>query len=110
MTRLYGLQACGMLLLWSLLSQQVRSFSTSSSTPPVKRVAIIGSGIAGLSLAHALTNSPELAKCTPESRIEVSLFDSRPSFDFNAGSGVQLNGGKQIGEFELSVACSNTLS
>lgn len=90
------LQVFGVLLLWSLASQQVRSLSTSpsSQSPPVQRVAIIGSGIAGLALAHALTNSPELAKCTPGSKIEVSLFDSRPKFDFDAGSGVQLNGGK----------------
>lgn len=86
----------GTLLLVSLLSHRVISFSTftpSSDSPPIKRVAIIGSGIAGLSLAHALKNSPELAKATPGSTIDVSLFDGRPSFDFNAGAGVQLNGG-----------------
>jgi 2-polyprenyl-6-methoxyphenol hydroxylase-like FAD-dependent oxidoreductase len=65
-----------------------------SASQPIQRVAIIGTGIAGLSLAHALENSPELARAAPGSTIEVSLFDSRPSFDFNAGAGVQLNGGK----------------
>jgi NADH dehydrogenase FAD-containing subunit len=83
-------------LLLLLMLDRVDSLSTatlSSESPPVERVAIIGSGIAGLSLAHALTNCPELlAKSTPGSRIQVSLFDSRPSFDFNAGAGVQLNG------------------
>ena len=87
---IHHINVLGGLLLWSLLSQQAQSLIS----PPVERVAIIGSGIAGLSLAHALTNSPELAKSTPGSKIEVSLFDSRPSFDFDAGSGVQLNGGK----------------
>lgn len=88
---IHRINVLGGLLLWSLLSQQAQSLIS----PPVERVAIIGSGIAGLSLAHALTNSPKLAKIsTPGSKIEVSLFDSRPSFDFDAGSGVQLNGGK----------------
>lgn len=90
-------QFCVMIgvLLLLLALHPVDSLSTtptSSESPPVERVAIIGSGIAGLSLAHALTNSPELAKSTPGSKIQVSLFDSRPSFDFNAGAGVQLNG------------------
>lgn len=89
------------LVLLSLHSRQVGSFSSSSRTPspdspPVTRVAIIGSGIAGLSLAHALTNSPDLAKQTPGFSMDVSLFDSRPSFDFNAGAGVQLNGGLSV--------------
>lgn len=84
----------GGLALYSLLT--LRASTCYSPASPVKRVAIIGSGIAGLSLAHALTNSPELAKYTPGSKIEVSLFDSRSCFDFNAGSGVQLNGGKHI--------------
>lgn len=69
--------------------------SGTTSQPIIKRVAIIGTGIAGLSLAHALENSPELANSTVSSGLtmEASLFDSRPVLDFNAGAGVQLNGG-----------------
>lgn len=59
---------------------------------PIKRVAVIGAGIAGLSLAHALANS----RNDPAGDIEVSIFDSRKSLDFTAGSGVQLNGGMAV--------------
>lgn len=95
----------GALLMLALIAP-IESLSTTptSDSPPVKRVAIIGSGIAGLSLAHALTNSPELAKSTPGSKIEVTLFDSRPSFDFDAGAGVQLNGGKPRCTIQLNVS------
>lgn len=64
---------------------------------PIKRVAIIGCGIAGLTLAHALENSVarEQSGVTP-SKIQSWLFDSRPSLDFQAGAGVQLNGGELI--------------
>lgn len=52
----------------------------------VQKVAIIGAGIAGLSLAHALL-APQ------DSNIQVDIFDSRPDLDENAGSGIQLTGG-----------------
>jgi hypothetical protein len=81
-----------LLLRFVLLFQVVRSLSSNGGSSlkkkPVKRVAVIGSGIAGLSLAQALKkNSQDL---------DVSIFDSRKSFDFTAGSGVQLNGGLSV--------------
>ena len=86
-----------LLLLVSLFSHNVTSLSViQSKSPPIQRVAIIGSGIAGLSLAHALTNSPELLAKSSGCEIQVALFDARPSFDFNAGAGVQLNGGELV--------------
>jgi hypothetical protein len=63
--------------------------------PKIERVAIIGSGIAGLSLAHALTNSPELA-AGYNGNMEVSMFDSRESMNYEVGAGIQLNGGMAV--------------
>jgi len=59
---------------------------------PIQRIAIVGTGIAGLSLAHAFENSPQLAGSATTS-IQVTMFESRPSLDFIAGAGIQLNGG-----------------
>ena len=70
-----------------------RASSASSnfhSEPPIRRVAIIGAGIAGLSLAHAIEN-------TCDGDVAVTIFDSRPApLDFSAGAGVQLNGGASV--------------
>lgn len=63
--------------------QAVQS-SVDNTLEPVKRVAIVGAGIAGLSLAHALSKSEE---------IQIDIFDSRSELDENAGSGIQLTGG-----------------
>jgi 2-polyprenyl-6-methoxyphenol hydroxylase-like FAD-dependent oxidoreductase len=64
------------------------------STPkPVKRIAIIGSGISGLSVAQALTNNPSRkADCFDV----VDIFDARASLDTTAGAGIQLNGGLSV--------------
>lgn len=59
---------------------------------PIRKVAIVGSGIAGLSLAQALENSPNLQGNGEP--IEVTVYDSRPSLNYEAGAGVQLNGGE----------------
>jgi hypothetical protein len=80
------------------LQQFVSKKSVSESQPqPITRVAIIGCGIAGLTLAHALENNIEHGQSsgvrTP-SKIQTWLFDSRPSLDFQAGAGIQLNGGE----------------
>ena len=58
----------------------------------INRVAVVGAGIAGLSLAHALENSPDLSSLAASS-IQVSIFESRPSLNFETGAGIQLNGG-----------------
>ncbi len=63
--------------------QAVQS-SVDNTLQPVKRVAIVGAGIAGLSLAHALSKSEE---------IQIDIYDSRSELDENAGSGIQLTGG-----------------
>lgn len=111
----------------TLLLNIVVPYSNSLSLPslfskqnikekPIEKVAIIGSGIAGLSLAHALENSETCAQpyldaleyintspfsssstntrtTPPKYGIESTIFDSRPSFNFEAGAGVQINGG-----------------
>ena len=62
---------------------------------PIERVAIIGSGIAGLSLAHALSNSPSLSDGF-QGNMEVSLYDSRNALDYTFGAGMQMNGGLSV--------------
>ena len=62
---------------------------TSDAQQPIRRVAIVGAGIAGLSLAHALESTCD--------DVEVTIFDSRPEpLDFSAGAGVQINGGASV--------------
>lgn len=77
------------LLAPSLATLAVAYQSNGRSSPPIRKVAIIGSGICGLTLAHALENSHQSESC----RIESHIFDSRKSLDFNAGAGIQLTGG-----------------
>eukprot|EP00592_Proboscia_alata_P001311 CAMPEP_0194374204 /NCGR_PEP_ID=MMETSP0174-20130528/22580_1 /TAXON_ID=216777 /ORGANISM="Proboscia alata, Strain PI-D3" /LENGTH=516 /DNA_ID=CAMNT_0039153617 /DNA_START=222 /DNA_END=1769 /DNA_ORIENTATION=- len=78
--------------------------NAASSLKPIKRVAIIGSGICGLSLAHALTNNSCRNSATSstttvttrggdDEKIDVCLYDSREFLDCKSGAGVQLTGG-----------------
>ena len=64
---------------------------------PIRNIAIVGSGIAGLSLAHAFENSPDHFACGDGTQIQVTVYDSRSSLNYEAGAGVQLNGGKAVG-------------
>ena len=65
-------------------------------TKPIRRVAIVGAGIAGLSLAHGLKNSRSLTNLGGCDDLEVTIFDSREDLDYGVGSGVQLNGGLSV--------------
>ena len=80
------------LLCTFLISVGAKAFS-SNGRRPANRVAIIGTGIAGLSIAHALTNSPLLEEEYGSFNFEVSMFEARKKLDKKAGAGVQLNGG-----------------
>lgn len=74
-----------------LLSAQVESLSsvaTETKTRPIKRVAVIGSGIAGLGVAHALNSFSH-----DDDNLQVSLFDGRTALNPQDGAGIQLNGG-----------------
>lgn len=62
--------------------------SLSAPAKPVRKVAIIGSGIAGLGVAHALDSLSGEAD-----EFEVSLFDSRSGLNAEDGAGIQINGG-----------------
>ena len=83
-----------------LLSLQVQCsgalslFPSTTKTPPIKKVAVVGSGIAGLSLAHALDSSSGCANASSSSSdIETHVFDSRDGLNFDAGAGIQFSGG-----------------
>lgn len=87
-------------LLSRLATSQGFSITSTPAPQPIEKVAIIGSGIAGLSLAHALVNSKECSKTYSEAlgddtfNLEAHIFDSRPSLNYGAGAGIQLTGGK----------------
>mmetsp|Transcript_8082 Transcript_8082/g.11747 ORF Transcript_8082/g.11747 Transcript_8082/m.11747 type:complete len:536 (-) Transcript_8082:86-1693(-) len=90
------------ILCFLLLASTVNTLSSSIQTnhKPVQKVAIVGSGIAGLSLAHALENSPSLRQTkdglSSSPPIQATIYDSRSSLNFQAGAGVQLNGGMTV--------------
>jgi len=66
---------------------------------PVERVAIVGAGIAGLSLAHALRSAHIRDEGGDENAngnadpIQIDIFDARSDLDEKSGSGIQLTGG-----------------
>lgn len=66
------------------------SFSSVTNAPPrpIKKVAVIGAGISGLGLVHALTSM-----ANEKDEMEISLFDARPELNPQDGAGIQLNGG-----------------
>jgi salicylate hydroxylase len=78
-------------LLIFVLPQVCNGLTATGGTgeTPVQRVAIIGSGIAGLTAAHALTSLSDQSMQPP---IEVCVFDARPGLDRQTGAGIQLNG------------------
>ena len=74
-----------------MCADPVNSLSSSVANKPrrpIKKVAVIGSGIAGLGVAHALTSLSN-----DEDNMEVSLFDARSGLNSQDGAGIQLNGG-----------------
>eukprot|EP00977_Amphora_coffeiformis_P010552 scaffold2482_cov166-Amphora_coffeaeformis.AAC.18 len=83
-----------LLALSSMAFMETVALSAPASSKRLKkRVAIIGTGIGGLSVAHALVNSPSLQEEYASLDFQVSMFEARPKLDTKAGAGVQLNGG-----------------
>ena len=81
--------------------------SGSSAIPhrPIQRIAIIGAGISGLAVTHALihsnvfpttTTAADTTTMTTNPPIIIDLFDARKEFDHTSGAGIQLNGGLSI--------------
>lgn len=84
------------LMLLGVQAATSLSFASTKRTKSIQRIAIVGAGVSGLSLAHALKNSPRLAPNGENHDIEVTIFDSRKKLDYQAGSGIQLNGGMAV--------------
>ena len=59
----------------------------STQQQPIERVAIIGAGIAGLSLAHALRSTNLMNDDGNAKPIQIDIFDSRQDLDEKSGSG-----------------------
>lgn len=81
-----------LLALLGVLSNEIEAMSSSK---PIRKVAIVGAGIAGLCTANALV-SAAASSTTDNDDIEVSVFDARPGLDRGAGAGVQINGGLYV--------------
>lgn len=94
--RIHQIKSMGMKLLCVLLLFSVGGGKALS--PPArqsaKRVAIVGAGgIAGLSVVHALSNSPKLQDKYGPCNFDISMFEAREKLDTKAGAGIQLSGG-----------------
>lgn len=76
------------------IATKISSGIALPSQKPVKKVAVIGAGIAGLSVAHSFLNQNN-----GFSEISFDLFDRRVSFEpssSSGGAGIQLNGGLSV--------------
>jgi len=97
-------QGVGFVLLSTVLllsNDDLCSHALSSSSiksldrKPIRRVAIIGSGIAGLATAHALVSTTTTSN-TQQNSIDVSVYDARKGLDRGVGAGIQLNGALSV--------------
>ena len=92
-------------LCWLFHHSVVDALTSISSNPlqvpppqqhrtPIQRVAIIGAGVAGLTVAHGL----EAAATSDDSTCSIAydLLDARPGVDEGIGAGIQLNGGLHV--------------
>jgi salicylate hydroxylase len=81
------------------------SLSSSSSIKPIRKVAVIGAGIAGLSFIHSITNRKNgenaVGGDTSATTPDIFCYESRPFLDLNKGAGLQLNGGLSVLQREL---------
>jgi hypothetical protein len=81
------------------MSSNVNSLVLTAVALPVERVAIIGGGSTGLSLAHALLSSnirDNFMLATPAAtrRMDISIFELQLGFNYEiSGSGIQLTRG-----------------
>ena len=72
-------------------STNLNDIPTQSSQQSIERVAIIGAGISGLSLAHALRSTNLMNDDVNATPIQIDIFDSRQDLDEKSGSGNLMN-------------------